>query len=239
METHPRPIRTLIDACPFKAPPRSKAQQARYDRILGAAEIVMATFGSPTITLANLAIGLELSVTTLRRMIIDMDYLLYLILSRHLAALHAALLEIPETDADCHQRRRAAYLAATRAPDGSLTHAHTLLVRDATHLPADLLPEIEASQQALAKLLTGNDPYLARQIPLLLDEPGLTADQVETIIPRCEAYAATCAEQLLEWQQNPAGLPPPDPPHIQPPEAWMTDEELEQALGPPEDAMVI
>ena len=232
MNPAPRTLRSLIASSPFKAPPRKPAQQARYDRVLGAAELVLAKFGRPNITMANLALGLELSTSTLRRLVIDMDYLLYLLLSRHLTALLTTLAEIQGNTPDSQQQRRAAYLAATRAPDGSLNNAHTLLLRDAAHLPEDLLPEIETQRQALAQALGGENAYLGKQILLLLDDPALTLEDVEKIIPRCEKRAAKLAEQQRTWAAHPT-MPAPQPPEPMPFEAWLTDAELEQVLGPP------
>jgi AcrR family transcriptional regulator len=233
--TDPRTLRTRIEAGPYKGPPRTPAQQARYDRILGAGALVMATFGPQTITLPNLALGLELSITTLRRMVVDMDYLLFLILQRHLTTLLATLTEIPEEDPDCHAKRRAAYLAATRAADGQFTHAHTLLVDHRTHLPEDLRDQIEAQLQTLAHTVAGPDEFLANQLQLLLNNPDLSPEEIETILPRCAERAAIWAEQQAEWEQSArAGenpLPPLAPPEVQPVTAYMTDTELQAAAS--------
>jgi hypothetical protein len=235
MSTEPRTLRALFEAGPFKGPPRKPAQQARYERILGAAELAMALLGRANITLANLAIGLELSTSTLCRMVIDMDYLVYLLLARHITKLLAIITEIPESDANCQASRRAAYLAATRTADGKLTPAHILLLSERNNLPEDLLATITTQYETLARAVGGEDAFLRNQTLLLLDDADLTAEIIETIIPRCVDNALAWAQDHAEWSASPerASVPPPAPPQVQTPWAWLTDAELAAASGDP------
>ena len=71
----PRTLRAIVEASPFKAPPRSPRRQARYDRILGAAGVLFETVGRENITMASLALALDIAPTTLRRDILDIDHL--------------------------------------------------------------------------------------------------------------------------------------------------------------------
>src|SRR5271157_2200115 len=127
--TPARILRATIEARHNRPAPTPR-QLEREDRIVAGAQTAFAEHGRHTVTLTSMALALRIARSTLRHYFCDLDALLAEILHRHLHRLARALAEIPFDDPDLHQKRRAAYLAATRTPLGGLNEAHLLLVRD-------------------------------------------------------------------------------------------------------------
>ena len=177
MTIQARTLRALIEASPFKAPPRKPAQQARYDRILGGAQLLMESVGRENITMANLALALDIAPTTLRRYIVDIDYLFAEILRPHLQNLANALAEIPNHDPDATKLRRAAYITHTRTPEGAHTPVHRLLLHQSHLLPPDLHDPIVQQYCAITGQLAEGNRMV--ETLTLLEDLSLTAEQVE------------------------------------------------------------
>ncbi len=203
--------------------------------MLRAALATMADYGRETFTIAQLANALEISPGTLRRHFIDMDGLMMEILERHLQEVSAAIGRVPLDTPDLPAARRAAYLAATRTPEGGLTEAHHLLTRDRFTLPEDDQEALDAIRLGLGAELGG---ISAELVLSLLDSPKLGAEDIEFIMARREAQtaealralaqplvpleSATATDTAASIRPSPA-IPPPDPParaHLGGDEPW-------------------
>jgi AcrR family transcriptional regulator len=161
METPLRIMRNIIDK--HDGPPiaLSTRQRETRERILTLGQSVLAKFGTPTLKFTILAAAMHISTSTVRFHFADLDALLSALVVRHLDRLVAAISEVPNDDPYCEHNRRAAYLKASRAPDGGLNEGHLLLVRDRHFLPRDVLANIEALRHQIGILLAGDRAQLA------------------------------------------------------------------------------
>jgi AcrR family transcriptional regulator len=201
----------------------STRQRETRTRILTLAQSLMARFGTPLLKFSAVAAALHVTTRTLRFHFPDLDALLSALLVRHLDAICAAISEIPNNDPNCYQNRRAAYFTATRTPAGTLTPAHTLLVRDRHFLPEDELTPLEAYRHQIGVLLAGD---LADFALGNLDLPHATQDQVEHALHNLRAAPNPAARPLaaplaaprpaaprpaspIELTRNVAFVPPP------------------------------
>ena len=202
----PRTLRAIVEASPFKAPPRSPRRQARYDRILGAAGVLFETVGRENITMASLALALDIAPTTLRRDILDIDHLFAEILRPHLQNLTQALAEIPNHDPQATQLRRAAYITHTRTPEGTHTLPHRLLLHQSHHLPPDLHDEIMQQYCAITGQLADGNRMV--ETLTLLEDLSLTAEEIEARLTPKPARAAP-TKHAAPALPHPATLPAP------------------------------
>ncbi len=173
-----RILRNLADQAAPR-PPLTRPQQEREARILHVGEALLARFGRHGITFALMATALRIGTAALRWHYADLDALLADILRRHLQSITASLDAVPASTPNHPQALRAAYLAATRNPDGSLTSAHLLLTRDRHLLPQDELDPIEAIRHAIARRLAANAPADTIDIA---DSPWIDAARLEAVL---------------------------------------------------------
>jgi AcrR family transcriptional regulator len=170
------------------------------ERIVRAAQLLIARFGHTHISMAGLATALKLSQAAIRRHFADMDMILYEILNRHMQDLAKTLGQVPQGAPNRRSLQRTAYATATRAAFGQVAERHTILLRDRNCLPPDLLAPIETLRQLMGETLAG--PFGAQALAML-DTPEFLPEQIES---------------LLEWLANPpqaaqeAEAPPMPPP---------------------------
>lgn len=188
---------------------RTPAQAARHENILAVGQALMARHGRHHILFTRFALALNLDPSTLRRDIIDLDAMLGEILRRHLHALSRALGQVPSDDPERQRKRRAAYLAYTRTPNGALTPPHLLLVRDCRLLPPDVRLPIEELRADIGRALAGD---LGEEAMSLLDTPGLDAARAEFIFahysPQKPAPAAPTPLKGERGNQRQNPVPP-------------------------------
>jgi AcrR family transcriptional regulator len=166
-----------------RAPDRfNQRDRERHERILRVATPLFVANGRAALTTNGLAIALDIPASTFRRHFVDVDELLGVILTRHLAAISKALGVVPFDSADLPKARRAAYMAYTHTDFHDLTDIHRLLVRDRHLLPPDVREGIDATIAGLALTLAGPSSHYTLQIATLLDAPGFNADMVEAMI---------------------------------------------------------
>jgi AcrR family transcriptional regulator len=182
------------------ASPRKKA---RRERLTERARAIFAREGRQHITFTTLGRELGVSPGTLKSYFCDIHALFGEILCRHLRDITAELARIPDDAPDRFPRRRAAYIAFTRTMDG-LTGAHTLLVRDRSMLPPDVLDPIEKIRADMFNGLADNNVDVAQA---LLDCPSADGHYIEAVLRRMPPSAPP--------------PPPPAPPQLSnwPPEA--------------------
>jgi AcrR family transcriptional regulator len=158
-------------------------EREREERVLSLGKGLLAIYGRNGMRFGDMAAGLEISPTTLRRHFTDLDALLGEVLRLHLRALSSAIGTVNPDDPDRFRKRRAAYLAYTRTPLGGLTHAHLLLVRDLKLLPADERDGIEQTLIGLGEcLLPPEDALQAQTVLGLLDNPGLGLPAIDAAL---------------------------------------------------------
>ena len=192
-----RIFRFEVDDLPGERDHRTTRDYACQDRILRAAQHLIARHGRISLTLTDLAVALRMSRATLRRHYCDLDSILSEILSRHLQAIATALGKVPFDAPDAPAARRAAYLAYTRTPFNAPTEAHLLLIRDRHALPPDLAGPIEDIRQSVGLILAGFDGTVALT---LLDTMELQAPQIETILASLQLAAAPQPERPPQTQ---------------------------------------
>ena len=220
MKTSTRTLRKRIAKIPGFQPLLSPRDIARRETIMGAALATMVDYGRETFTIAQLANALEISPGTIRRHFIDMDGLMMEILERHLREVSDAIESVPPDAPDLAAARRAAYLAATRTPEGGLTEAHHLLTRDRFTLPEDDQEALDLIRLAQGAELGGISP---ESVLSLLDSPKLDAEEIELIMARRDTQFAedlralaqprrpAMAQDAAAIRRSPA-IPLPDPP---------------------------
>lgn len=162
MSTSDRCLRADVEEFDTEPPKLSKRRQEQRDRIFRLCPLIMARRGTENITLAKLALALDISTASLRRHVIDLEYLLFKLLLAHLQTILAALNDIPPGAPDRAAKLQAAYRALTRDQAGHPTAAHLLLERDRHLLPDDLRGEIEALR-ATARAIRGPGASPERQ----------------------------------------------------------------------------
>jgi AcrR family transcriptional regulator len=197
MRTPDRILRADAQDLERDPPALTPREQEQHTRILTLSEGIMARRGIHTMTASGLAQALCIGAGTLRRHFPDLDVLLPTLIHRHLRKLAYVLGKIPQDAPNRPQKRRAAYLAHTRADLARFTDAHLLLVRDRHLLPEDLLTPIEAARRNLGDLLA---PGHAEQALGLLDVPALDAPCIEAALVAITAEQGTTA--------SPAPKPP-------------------------------
>ena len=173
-----RILRSIVEQS-VPRPPFSPRQQEREHRILQAGEALLAAFGRQGITFALLATALRITAAALRWHYADLDALLAHILRQHLRIIAAALDAVPAESPNRGPALRAAYLAATRNPDGTLKPAHILLTRDRHLLPPDERDPIEQARASLAQQLAAGGPADTADIA---DTPWVDATNIEPIL---------------------------------------------------------
>jgi AcrR family transcriptional regulator len=151
-------------------------ERERRDNILRLGRSVLARHGRDRVRFIDLAVGLNLTQAAIRRHFVDIDALLADIIRRHLRALVAELAKIPQNAPDRDRKRRAAYIAFTRTPMGTLTPDHLLLVRDRHLLPDDERLPIELLRDEIGRIFAGDNFAVALE---LLDQPYLDAQEIE------------------------------------------------------------
>ena len=203
----PIPLRILRNMVQRVAPlpPLNPRQQEREHRILQAGEALMAGFGRHGITFALLATALRISTASLRWHYADLDALLVEILRRHLRDIAASLDAVPAAAPNRGPALRAAYLAATRNPDGTLKPAHLLLTRDRHLLPPDELSPIEKARDSLAQQLAAGGSADTMDIA---DTPWIDESRIEHVL-------ATLAANPRAQRATPPMPAPTLPIHIQ------------------------
>ena len=198
----PRLIRATIQARINPNQTRTARDQQRRDQILDAALGLLTTHPRHTITIATLAMGMIVSPATIRRHFLDIDSIVAEILQNHLRAIIKTIGEIPNQCENVGQKRRQAYLAATRTPWGHVTDTHALLLREAQSLPEDLASAITQMRTSIGYTLAAERGHDMLQ---MLD----TAWQNHALIePMCAAIETT-AQQSLPDAPDP---PPPENP---------------------------
>jgi AcrR family transcriptional regulator len=191
MQPSIRALRRHLDLAGHPPLPLTQRQADTRARILNLAQCLMAEFGAKTIKFTALAQALRISPATLRFHFADHDDLLAALLARHLDHIEAALAEASARD------RRAAYRTATRTPSGTLTEAHTLLLRHRRDLHPDERPAIDTARRRIATLLAGAPALPRTQAKAIRPEPPT----LEQIIARTQQLRADIAR-----------LPPPPRP---------------------------
>jgi AcrR family transcriptional regulator len=195
----------------------------RRDRVLTTGRHLLATHGLRNLRVCDLAIAMNISSAAIRYHFADLDALLMEIIHNHNKAINEALGAVHRTDPDAVAKRRAAYLAATRGPHGSLTEAHLLLIRDATMLSEANYAAIQQSHDQHAIILAGK---LDADVALtLLDAPRLDPIRILTTIATLEGTDPALALPFL----TPAPAPRPEaiellpPPQPRPELSWSDD----------------
>jgi len=173
----------------------------KRETYLDAAQSVFADFGRPAITLKNLADALYISTATLRRHFADMDQLVADIIIRHLNKLTKLLGDIQANTPDGFARRRAAYYANTRGPNGGLNDAHAVTLRDRHTLPADLVEGIEHLRLAIGIALAGAN---GNEALALLDSPQADPAKIEIVM---QALGEPIPEATIQLVQRRIAAP--------------------------------
>jgi len=194
----------------------STRQLERRDRILATGCHLLALHGLRNLRVCDLAIAMNISSAAIRFHFADLDALLIEILHEHFKKINEAIGTIELSEPEPTAKRRAAYLAATRGPNGNLTEAHLLLIRDAAMLSDINYAAIQQSHEQHALILAGK----------------LDADTVLTILdaPRLDPLRILATFATLEGT-DPALLvslpvlaaPQPAPQQPAPPPRWSDD----------------
>jgi AcrR family transcriptional regulator len=210
MTTPDRILRAKAQACDPSHFAFTERQRQRHERVIAISQHLIAEEGCQNITFRGLARALRMSTAALRFHFVDMEALLAEIIRRHLRRISAALGRYEPTDPTRHQKRRAAYLAYTRTPDGGFTEAHQVLVRDGHTLPDDERKGIEMIRRGLGKLLAGDQ---ADEAFLVLDAPSLDPAAIEARLgaPPHRQQAPEPAKLPIEpWEAKPGEGEKPD-----------------------------
>ncbi len=204
MQISPRLLRDRADDLTREKFPQSARDHARHDRILTVATQMIADYGRHVVTFAGLAMALRMAPATLRRHFVDIDAIIGQILQTHLLTLARTLGDIDADQPNRAARRRAAYITATRGFFAGTSNAHLILLRDRDTLPPDLREPIELTQTTIGQSLAPAfaNAELARKILGLLDNPHLSADDIERAIA-----AITPAAETAQAQPNPTPKP--------------------------------
>ncbi len=198
----PRLIRATVQARINPNQTRTARDQHRRDQIIAATQSLLTAYPRHTITIATLATGMIISPATIRRHFLDIDSIVAEILQNHLRAIIKTIGEIPADCENLAQKRRQAYLAATRTPWGNLTNTHALYVREAQSLPEDLASAISQMRVSIGYTLAGDRGHDMLQ---MLDTPWANHALIEIF---CAAIETT-AQQSLPDAPDPA--PPENP----------------------------
>ncbi len=174
-----RILRAFADELRPNRPVFTTRDLDQRDRILATGRALMVRHGRAGITLGNFALAMRMSPSTIRRFYPDIDCLLAEILTEHLRHIAAKLGEVPMDLPDRRPAMRAAYLAATRGPFGTLTETHRLLMRDRYLLPPDLAEPLETLRLTIGDILAGENAEIALA---LLDMPQLDLAQIEAAL---------------------------------------------------------
>jgi AcrR family transcriptional regulator len=224
MKVPPNLLRSQVED--FEHTPNwlSTKQLERRTRILTTGRHLLALHGLRNLRICDLAIAMNITSAAIRTHFADLDALLIEILKEHGKDINKALGEVHQTDPDAVAKRRAAYLAATRGPHGSLTEAHLLLTRDATMLSDENYLAIHQSHDQHGLILAGKlDPDI---ILTLLDAPRLDPLRIHAMLATLEGTDPT----LLLPVPTPAPELPPEPAEIEPPPepgTWSNEPENE------------
>ena len=203
MLTAPRILRAEVEASE-PPPPFTPRQQARHDRILRAAELLLSRHGREGLNFATLAMALRIGTAALRFHFVDMEALIGCILRSHLAHIVETLEAVPREGPDWPARMRAAYFAATRTSAGAFLQPHQILLRDAWKLPPDERDPIDETRAAIAALMLpalGHTPLSVLDLPLAPAALERQAVAISTIPPGPPPSQADSPPE-----------PPPDPP---------------------------
>jgi AcrR family transcriptional regulator len=173
-------------------------EEAREERILKTAIHLITRFGVAAISFTNLAIGIKIAPSTLRKHFADFDALLGEIMRRHLQIISQALAAVPCDAPDRPRRQRAAYIEATRCL-GAPTATHLILTNYRANLPDDERETVNAIREQIGLELAGADGEACLH---LLDCPGYDIDQIERML-----IAAFCHEQPAPVAHSEAALP--------------------------------
>jgi AcrR family transcriptional regulator len=178
MITQARHIRGIVDSLPGGRRTLTDPQQDRETLILAAGRIAMARYGRATISMSAFSIGLRLTPTQIRWHFPDLDNLFGAICRDHLRNIVAAIHEaVPYADdPDPYPAARAAFIAATRGPQGAFNETHTLFLRDRHLLPQDEADSVQRELDALARYLGGQHGHHALE---LLNTENLTPKDIE------------------------------------------------------------
>ena len=176
---------------------RTARDQHRRDQILQAALALLATQPRHAITIATLATGMIISAATIRRHFLDIDSIVAEILQNHLCAIIKTIGEIPADCENLWQKRRKAYLAATRTPWGNFTDTHHVLLREAQSLPEDLASAISQMRVSIGYTLAGDR---GRDMLQMLDTAWANHALIE---PFCAAIEATAQQSLADPPEAP------------------------------------
>ena len=206
----PRLTRATVQARINPNTTRTLRDQQRRDQILDAALALLITQPRHTITIATLAMGMILSPATIRRHFLDIDSIVAEILQNHLRAIIKTIGEIPKHCENLSQKRRKAYLAATRTPWGNFTDTHALLLREAQSLPEDLASAITQMRVSIGYTLAGDRGHDMLQ---MLDTAWANHALIE---PMCAAIETTAQQSLPDPPapapaENPASAAPIKP----------------------------
>ena len=174
-----RLLRAHADDLPNARPHLSGRERDREDKIVAAAQALIARFGRTALTMGNFAIAVRMSPATIRRHFPDIDSILAEILFRHLLAISKAIGEAKSDPRAPHKARRAAYLAMTRTAFNAPTERHLLLLRERQSLPADLAATVDELRTGIGEMLAGDFGPTALA---LLDTPELQAPQIEAML---------------------------------------------------------
>jgi len=220
MKVPPNLLRSQVEDFEHKPNWLSTKQLERRTRILTTGRHLLALHGLRNLRICDLAIAMNITAAAIRFHFADLDALLMEIIHEHNKAINSALGAIHQTDPDAVAKRRAAYLATTRGPHGSLTEAHFLLVRDAALLSDENYTAIHQSHDQHGIILAGK---LDADIVLtLLDAPRLDPLRIHAMLATLEG---TDPARLLPLPA-PAPEPPAEPAEIEPPSepgTWSDD----------------
>lgn len=206
------PIRILrADAEEFDTdPPRlSKRRQAERDRIFRVLPAIIARRGLEGLTVGKLALALDISTSSLRRHIVDLDFFLFKVLRTHLNAILAALHAIPAGAPDRVPQCRAAWRALTLNAGGNPLPAQLLLERHRDALPDDLLDIIDALRDTVHAMLgadpcNADRPETARPAPA--ESPSRQATGREILLARAAAVLQASPETLAPTAKYHSGM---------------------------------
>jgi AcrR family transcriptional regulator len=208
MKIPPNLLRTQVEDFEHSPNWLSTKQLERQKRILNVGRHLLAIHGLRNLRICDLALAMKITAAAFRFHFADLDALLIEILKEHGKSINKAIGDILHTDPDALAKRRAAYLAATRATLGNLNEAQLLLTRDAPLLSEENYTAIQQSHDQFGIILAGKlDPEVALT---LLDAPRLDPARIHTMIATLEGSDPACLAPLPVAKPREVKLPTPE-----------------------------
>jgi len=184
MPISPRTLRLQAQEIDRKPVDLTTREKNCRDRILATGGALLARNGTHSVTIADLAIGLNIPAAVIRRHFATMDGLLAELLLLHLQQVSRAIGNVAFSDPNAHQARRAAYFAATHTHGGAFTDLHWLLLRDRRMLSGEDRAAIEIVRDQIGQVMAGDLAEIAFH---LLDSECLGLAAIEASLAATKA----------------------------------------------------